>query len=347
MFPPSIQLKDHARQKHTQQWYISTAEPMALLAFLQQIAVWAVVLLAGGLFFIYMCQESLLYHPSVMGLPRSTKHNPDARYKSPRYYNIDFETIFLRARDGVKLHSWLLLQPAATRGKDTPTVLFLHANAGNVGFRLPNAVGLYQQLRCNVFLLEYRGYGDSEGVPSEGGLVLDAQAALDWLMANAATVGGGPIIAFGRSLGGAVAVALAAKNPSTVAGLVVENTFLSISKMADSVFPVLSFFKGLVLRLSWDTAARIKDVVCPILFISGGRDELVPPFHMRELHRLAVHSARTEWHFVPTGTHNDSWLKGGERYNTAVSRFVQSLVVGRDGRQSYYGYATSSNQKVK
>ena len=74
---------------------------MSILYLLQQIAVTAVVLLAGALLFVYMCQESLLYHPSVMGLPRSTSHNPDARYKSPRYYNIDFQTIFLRSRDGV------------------------------------------------------------------------------------------------------------------------------------------------------------------------------------------------------------------------------------------------------
>ena len=91
-----------------------------------------------------------------------------------------------------------------------PTVLYLHGNAGNIGHRLVNVQGLYNSIGCNVALVEYRGYGRSEGTPSEEGLCMDAQAALDFLLTRS-DINTEKILVFGRSLGGAVAIDLATR----------------------------------------------------------------------------------------------------------------------------------------
>ena len=112
-------------------------------------------------------------------------------------------------RDGTQLHLFLVKQSGEKSSK-VPTVLYLHGNAGNIGHRLVNVQGLYTSIGCNVALLEYRGYGRSEGTPSEEGLCMDAQAALDFLLTRT-DINTEKILVFGRSLGGAVAIDLATR----------------------------------------------------------------------------------------------------------------------------------------
>ena len=102
-----------------------------------------------------------------------------------------------------------------------------------MGFRLPNLSALYKAMECNLFVLSYRGYGGSDGTPSEDGLILDAESVLDYLH-DRVDVDSSKIILFGRSLGGAVAIALASRHPQKVAGTIVENTFTSMSDMVDN-----------------------------------------------------------------------------------------------------------------
>ena len=112
-------------------------------------------------------------------------------------------------RDGTQLHLFLVKQPGE-QSKKVPTVLYFHGNAGNIGHRLLNVQGLYTSIGCNVALVEYRGYGRSEGSPSEEGLYMDAQAALDFLLTRQ-DIATDKIVVFGRSLGGAVAIDLATR----------------------------------------------------------------------------------------------------------------------------------------
>ena len=107
-----------------------------------------------------------------------------------------------------------------------------HGNAGNIGHRVPIAKVLEENSGCNIFMLEYRGYGLSSGTPNEEGLMVDAQTALDYIRQKKETQGG-KIIVYGQSLGGAVAVQLVAKNQEAgdVAGLILENTFTSMRKL--------------------------------------------------------------------------------------------------------------------
>ena len=108
--------------------------------------------------------------------------------------------------------------------------------------RLVNIRGLFVCTGCNILMVEYRGYGTSEGDPSEDGLKLDAQAALDYLQ-DRDDVDGRQIFAFGRSLGGAVAIWLAYKNARRLRGVMIENSFTSVHAMAIPIFPFLRLIR--------------------------------------------------------------------------------------------------------
>jgi fermentation-respiration switch protein FrsA (DUF1100 family) len=134
--------------------------------------------------------------------------------------------------DGEKLSAFYIRAPS--RRKNI-TVLMFHGNAGNIGHRVPIARMFVQRMGCNVFMLEYRGYGLSTGSPDETGLMIDAQTAFNYLRKRAETRDH-DIVVFGQSLGGAVSVQLVAKNQndSRLVGLVLENTFLSMRKLIPS-----------------------------------------------------------------------------------------------------------------
>jgi fermentation-respiration switch protein FrsA (DUF1100 family) len=184
---------------------------------------------------------------------------------TPDEVGLAFEDVEIVAADGVRLHGWWMPREAAAR-----SILWLHGNAGNVGHRVREAKQLHR-LGASLLLPDYRGYGRSEGTPSEAGLLRDADAALAWLGARG--VPRGEIVLYGRSLGGAVAIDLAARTEG-LAGLVVVSTFTSLRDMAPRVLPVPG-----VRRLAgreYEAERTIGRVTCPILIVHGDDDELVP-----------------------------------------------------------------------
>ena len=178
------------------------------------------------------------------------------------------EQVFLTTEDAVRIHAfWLPTAKPHAAGPDR-AVLFLHGNAGNASHRLPNAAAL-AHLDTHVLLLDYRGYGRSHGQPSEAGVYADARAGLAHLVEERG-IDPRRVVVFGRSLGSAVAVELARER--TLAGLVLESAMTSIADVASGVFgrPV-----GWLVRGRFDSAAKIADVRCPLLFFHGDRDEVV------------------------------------------------------------------------
>lgn len=151
-----------------------------------------------------------------------------------------------------------------------------HGNAGNIGHRLPIARMLIAASGCNVFMLEYRGYGISTGQPDEAGLNIDAQTALDYLRDRAETRHH-KIVVYGQSLGGAVAIRLVAKNQGRgdISGLILENTFLSMRKLIPSIMPPAKYLAYLCHQV-WPSDSLIPAVKVPTLFLSGLQDEIVP-----------------------------------------------------------------------
>lgn len=309
-------------------WIASTI--MTITTRVVSLSVGVVAIVVG---ILYVKQDSLLYHPVVPGLPRSPRDNPKG-YRSPEERLLPFETHEIETEDGIKLHSWLILanNPETPPSIKPPTVLFFHGNAGNIGVRIPNAMQMKQQLDANIWLIEYRGFGDSQGHPDEMGLKLDAEAVINYAQKPHAHINPKRIYVFGRSLGGAVAFHLgsyAQKQGLPLAGMVVENTFTSIAGMVDVLLPYIAPLKGLVLRIGWNSlqiAPTLKNL--PTLYLAGARDELVPHAHMQQLYQTqrkhSVTPANVKIHVIPDGTHNESWLKGGKPYWDAFRSFLNS-----------------------
>lgn len=327
------------------------------------------LVVVGGL--LYVQQESLLYFPTVAGLARHNRDNPRG-YRHPGERGLAYtEHEIAVDDDGVKIHAWFIPHPSradaaapAAGEEKLPTILFFHGNAGNIGLRIPNAVELLRHVRANFVLVEYRGYGDSsDHRPTEDGLSADALAAYRYVrdcVALRPRVDATRLYVMGRSLGGAVAVSLAADLASRgtpLAGLLLENTFTSISDMVDVVLPVLKPIKALVLRIGWDSLGLLESTplaaATPILFLAGDADALVPHAHMQRLYTAALQRAAggmstaaahaaVSWHVVRGGTHNETWLRGGRAYWQAVANFLADTRPAGGGGGSSDGVAMTN-----
>ncbi|ORX69422.1 alpha/beta-hydrolase [Linderina pennispora] len=241
----------------------------------------------------------------------------------------NFDDLRLETSDKVVIRGYLIKRETDEETKRAPTVLYLHANAGNMGHRLPIAKVLYDKLKCNVFMLSYRGYGLSDGQPFEAGIKTDALTALQFLRSNPLTANT-KIVAFGQSLGGAVAIDLVSSNQDEFVGLMLENTFLSIPKLIPSVMPLLRYLTFLSWE-KWNSEQAIRKVAgVPILFLSGLRDDLVPPPQMRKLFELASREEKNPvtWEEFENGSHNDTC--GQEGYFEKIAAWWEAHVVAAD-----------------
>ncbi|KAK2590695.1 bem46 protein, variant [Conoideocrella luteorostrata] len=265
---------------------------------------------------LYFKQKALIY-PSHMP--------PNSRTDVPRpsQFGIrDFEELVIPTDDGEKLSAYYIRGPRGGKNSDVTMIMF-HGNAGNIGHRLPIARMLINYIGCNVFMLEYRGYGTSTGEPDETGLNLDAQTGLKYLRERAET-SGHRLIIYGQSLGGAVSIRLVAKNQDAgdIIGLVLENTFLSMRKLIPSVIPPAKYLT-LLCHQVWPSDATLPNVTkVPVLFLSGLQDEIVPPSHMRQLYELC-NAPSKRWRPLPGGDHNSSVLEEG--YFEAIADFVAEV----------------------
>lgn len=287
--------------------------------------------LAGvGLSLMYMLQEKLIYVPRIPGVSNDFVYTPDQ-------FSFSFEDIWMAASDGIKLHAWFMWpkewpqEALATK----PTVLFLQENAGNMSWRLPFLRMLSRFLDCSVLALSYRGYGLSDGRPSERGLQLDAQAALDYLHTERPDIDRNNIAIFGRSLGGAVAIHLAANNADKVKAVIVENTFTSIEDVAPRLFPLLGLFVGprrwfnFLVRNKWESKRDIQRLTSlPVLLLSSLKDEMLPPEHMLRLYDIlkAAGSERVVWTEFPTGNHMETYELCRQEYWPAVRAFFEQYL---------------------
>lgn len=321
----------------------SVTETAAVTSFASTVVSWLTLgtKVVGGivltvLAILYTNQEKMLYMPNPPGFPRTPHENP-AGYQSPATWgpngrmlnptagvqgHIEFEEEFVKTEDGINLHTWLLLQP---NSENTPTLIYFHGNAGNMGFLLKNAALMFAIAKVNILLMDYRGYGRSDGIPSESGINLDADAVLKYCIKHPRLTNS-KMVLFGRSLGGAVAISLAQRYPSLVAGVIVENTFLSVGDMVDVLMPFLKHIRRFVLKMNWDSHIKIADLKMPIMFIAGDSDELVPPIQMRTLYNLAVCCTHREYFSVRGGTHNDTFEVAGIDYYHRLRAFIKEFV---------------------
>ncbi|PVD31942.1 hypothetical protein C0Q70_07368 [Pomacea canaliculata] len=263
---------------------------------------------------MYNAQDMLLYHPDVPPESRMYVILPSA-------FHLPFENHSILTKDRVKINIILVKQPQPGR----PTLLYFHGNAGNVGHRLHNVLGLYTACGFNVLLVEYRGYGRSEGSPSEQGLYLDAEASMDFLLQRS-DLNKQQIFVFGRSLGGAVAVYLATCPfyAQHVKAVILENTFISIPSMGEQIFRFgfFAYIPWWCYKNLFPTQKRIPKMHQATLFICGLKDELVPPKMMQTLYSSSG-SEKKRIETFPDGTHNETWMCPG--YYEAIYSFMDQV----------------------
>ena len=235
----------------------------------------------------------MLYHPEIPQIGRDPADNPPM-HRNPGEWGMPYEDVTVETDDKVELHCWFIKQASSA---DAPTLIFFQENAGNMGLRLPSMKEFYKNLGMNVFMVSYRGYGKSQGTPTEEGLQKDGQAVIDHVWGRS-DVDKTRLLVLGRSLGGAVSVYVCERNPDKVKGLILENTFTSIPDMVDVLMPWVAPLKSLVLRIGWKSVERIPAITTPILFVSGRSDELIPPAQMDMLQTAAQSSIYTVMHKV-------------------------------------------------
>ncbi|KAF4555297.1 Serine aminopeptidase-like protein 1 [Elsinoe fawcettii] len=257
----------------------------------------------GGL--VGVLSSALYYYQNELIYPRNLPPGARTDVPKPEQFGIsEYEDLRINTPDQETLHAYLVKPPNPQHSKNI-TLLLMHGNAGNIGHRLPIARVLSNDLACNVLMLQYRGYGLSTGDPGEKGMTIDAQTGFDYIKQRD-DLKHTKLVIYGQSIGGAVAIGLAAANVEKgVAGLILENTFLSIAKMIPSVMPVAKWLVPLC-HEKWPSEDYLPKITnTPILFLSGLRDEIVPPWHMKELYNLC--RAKTKvWRELPHGDHNNT-----------------------------------------
>jgi fermentation-respiration switch protein FrsA (DUF1100 family) len=251
------------------------------------------------LLYAYFGQAGMLYLPNLPSRALSA---------TPQAIGLQYENIWLRTEDGVRLHGWYI--PAASaRG----TVLFFHGNAGNISHRL-DSIRIFNSLRLSVFIFDYRGYGQSKGRPSERGTQRDARAV--WRFATEER-GLAPhrIVLFGRSLGAAVAALLATqKQPGA---LIVESAFTSVPDIAAEFYWWLPV--RWLSRFDYATRDYLASARCPVLVVHSTDDEIIP-FHHGEALFAAAHEPKDMLRLH--GGHNEGFFVSGEYYVRGLDAFL-------------------------
>lgn len=219
-----------------------------------------------------------------------------------------------QTEDGVRLHGWFARAAEPQNNSSAPTLLFFHGNAGNITHRLPNIASLVQ-LGIQVFIFDYRGYGKSQGRPTEQGVYADAIAAYDYLLSRN-DIDKNRIVFFGRSLGGAVAVELATRRPCDK--LILESTFTSIKDMTKIMFGGLPVHY--LVRTKFDSLTKITRLQIPLLILHGNQDQVVP-FTLGERLFHAANAPKT-FYTIDGADHNDTYEVGGKVYFERLRQFV-------------------------
>jgi len=275
----------------------------------------ALIILLAGLALIYVALGVALYlfQGSMVFLANLPGRALEA---TPADIGLKYEDVRFDTADGERLHGWYV--PAVNaRG----VLLFFHGNAGNISHRL-ESIMIFNRLGLDVLIVDYRGYGQSTGKPTESGTYRDAQAAWNYLLGER-RASPGRIVIFGRSLGGAVGAWLAAGLPveQRPAAVIIESSFTSGADMARRLYPL--FPARLLTRLKYTVAEYAARLPCPVLVVHSRDDEIIP-FAMGQ----AIYAAAPQpKDFIELrGDHNAGFWISREEYSAGLAEFLEGVL---------------------
>ncbi len=243
---------------------------------------------------------------------RQLIYSPSSRVtNTPAKIGLLFDNVFITTPDGININGWFV--PADVELPTAPTLLFFRRSTGNMSDSL-DKLRLFHDLGLTVFIIDYRGYGKSGGVPSEQGLTQDAVAAYFYLTGQRG-VPTEQLFLFGETLGAAVAIDLATKVDA--AGLIAEAAFTSIFDRVQQDRPYLPL--QLLTRDKYDCAAKIRNVRMPVLLVHSADDEIVP---FREAELLYAAARDPKELFSIHGTHADAFVSSFDTYYDKIALFI-------------------------
>ncbi|MBK7875468.1 MAG: alpha/beta fold hydrolase [Planctomycetes bacterium] len=255
---------------------------------------------------LWIAQERLVF---AGGPPATT---------TPKDHGLPGEALFLKTDDDVRLYAWLV--PAE---RPRGAVLVLHGNAGNVENRAEHARA-FHELGFTTLLLDWRGYGASDGRTTEEGTYLDATAGYEYLV-RALRFEPGQIAVFGESMGGGPAVELALRKP--FGALILQSTFTSIPDVGARFYPWLPVRQ--LARVRYANLEKLPRVPMPVLLLHSREDELVPYAHAEALLAAALPPKSL---VTTAGKHDDAQFFLREEWKTAVGAALNNMLHGKAPR---------------
>ena len=253
---------------------------------------------------ITLLQNQLIFHPSA------------EIWNTPDRLGMEWSEHYVGTSDGVLLHGWLIGDPS-----DKPTVIYSHGNAGNISGRIDIA-GVIAEQGAAVFLYDYRGYGKSEGSPTEEGIYHDGRAVVRYLR-DEQSIPERSMIFFGRSLGGAVAARQAVEFDG--AGLVLDSAFISGREIATDIYP---FIPGFLVGVDFPVDEDLRRSGSEHIMIWHARNDRIIPFHHgEELYRIAQETAGSQNVMFRElqGGHNTGFNQSRDIYREAWEEFLSGI----------------------
>ena len=241
---------------------------------------------------MFLFQRSFIYFPKINNITNG------------ELINNENEIIFIKT-DKYNLKSWYF-----NSKQNSYTIIFFHGNAGDLELRAYKA-NAFRELGFNYLIFSYRGFNSNPGKPNEKNIYLDAQNAMDWLKNN---IPDSKIIVYGESLGTGVAVEIAKNN--NISGLILESPFTSLIDMGKIQFPFLPV--KIILKDKFDNQSKIAEVECPILFMHGQDDKVVPFYMSQNL----IKRSKTKTNFYSPA--NDGHMM---EFNDELKRKIKSFIL--------------------